>query len=387
MKSAYDLTGVYNLEVIKQTKRWFKHKLIEESQMNAIHQAYACPFYHPNFIIRIVLFVATLLVLSGITGLLILMIADAGDNLISVACIFYGLISFLILEKLFIENNHHFKSGVTEALLYHSCGFIIGGIAGVTDFDQHITALTCLVVFSFAAFRYLDLVCCLCAIASIVYILFFECYLISFARPLIPFIFIICFGLIYWFVKKVKSNNMYSLRINVITLVEACSLILIYAAGNYLVVRELSVNLMESGIEPSDEIPFAFLFYGLTVLIPILYLYYGIKNKDVVILRVSLFVIAFSVFTFKYYYGFGHPEITLTIGGALLLLITLLIMNFLKTMRSGYTRENLLTEKWGDANLHAILVSQTMGGNTGVANDQFKGDGGEFGGGGATGSF
>ena len=37
-------------------------------QFAAIQETYKTPFYHPNFIIRLTLFVATLLALSGVTG-------------------------------------------------------------------------------------------------------------------------------------------------------------------------------------------------------------------------------------------------------------------------------------------------------------------------------
>nr|HPH46284.1 hypothetical protein [Chryseolinea sp.] len=107
-----------------------------------------------------------------------------------------------------------------------------------------------------------------------------------------------------------------------------------------------------------------------------------------ILLRVSLIVIAFSVFTFKYYFSLGHPEITLTLAGAILLGITLLLFNYLKTIRHGFTRENHLAEKWGNLNLQAFIVSQTLGGNQTVANEPMEtGGGGSFGGGGSTDSF
>jgi uncharacterized membrane protein YgcG len=207
-------------------------------------------------------------------------------------------------------------------------------------------------------------------------------------KQMIPFVFIAVFTPIYFACRKLKTLSGCSIWINNLTVVEAFSLIVVYAAGNYLVVRELSVSMMNLDLSQGDDIPFAFLFYAFTVLIPIAYLYFGIKEKNVVLLRVSLLALAFSVFTFKYYYGFGHPEISLTVAGALLTSIALILLNYLKTMRNGFTRENLLTEKWGSANIQAILVSQTMGGNQVVAADpEFKGGGGEFGGGGASGDF
>jgi uncharacterized membrane protein YgcG len=145
--------------------------------------------------------------------------------------------------------------------------------------------------------------------------------------------------------------------------------------------------MMGLNIEEGGDIPFAFIFYALTVLIPVAYLYIGIKKKDVVLLRVSLVVIAFSAFTFKYYFSFGHPEITLTIAGLTLLTVSILLLNYLKITRHGFTRENLLTEKWGNMNVEAFVISQTMGGNQSKIEQQSIPGGGESGGGGASSSF
>jgi uncharacterized membrane protein YgcG len=123
------------------------------------------------------------------------------------------------------------------------------------------------------------------------------------------------------------------------------------------------------------------------VLIPVGYLYFGIKNKDLVLLRVSLLVLAFSVFTFKYYFSLGHPEITFTLAGIILLAISILLLNYLKTPKHGFTRENMLTEKWGNMNAEAFIISQTMGGNQVTVKEEFKGGGGGFGGGGASGGY
>ena len=129
------------------------------------------------------------------------------------------------------------------------------------------------------------------------------------------------------------------------------------------------------------------IFYTLTILIPIAYLYFGIKNKNIVLLRVSLIVIAFSAFTFKYYFSLGHPEITLTLAGIMLIGISIAVMRYLKTMRNGFTRENLLSERWSSMNAEAFLISQTMGGNQVSAEQASMPGGGNFGGGGASSDF
>jgi hypothetical protein len=388
MTCAYNIEWLHNLEVVKEAKRWFKQSMIDAVQFASIGENYKSELYHPNFLIRILLFVASLLALSGITGLLALMIADADENVIFIACIIYGLISFFVLEKVFIQSNKHYKSGVTEALLYHACGFTLGGLIGLTDGEEHTIFVFSICIFTFTAIRYLDLVTTLAAFASLMGFIFYEFYQMGgIFRNIIPLVLIICFTPLYFYFHILKKNRSLSEWHYVITLVEALSLLLIYAAGNYFVVRELTLDLMDLYLEEGQDIPYAFLFYGLTILIPLVYLYFGIKNKDIVLLRVSLFVFAFSVFTFKYYYGFGHPEISLTIAGALLTGGTLALMNYLKIIRYGYTRENLLQEKWDTANIQAVLISQTMGGNEIVAHDEFKGGGGGFSGGGASGDY
>ncbi len=388
MKSAYNHDWVYHLAVIKEVKRWWKHGFISQEQFTKIFESFKAPLYHPNVMIRVLLFVATLLALSGVSGFFFLVLAETGTTFISIASVFYGLGSFVALEKFFIGNNHY-KSGLTEALLYHACGFTIGGVAALTDMENvTLVLIVSLVVFSFAAIRYLDLICTVCATLTVLGIAFYECFIVGgILKQIIPFVIMILFSLIYWRVLQMKKNSTTKIwRYNLI-IVESLSLLLIYLGGNYFVVRELSISMIDMDIPENGDIPFAFIFYFLTAALPIIYLFFAIRNRNIVLLRVSLAVIALSAFTFKYYFSLGHPEITLTVAGAILLLITWAVINYLKVPRGGFTKENLLSEKWGTMNVEAFVISQTMGGNQVTQTESFKGGGGTFGGGGATGDF
>jgi uncharacterized membrane protein YgcG len=388
MSSAYRTQWIYNLAVIKETKRWAKHHFIAAEQFTKISEEYKTPLYHPNLIIRILLFTATLFALSGMSGILGLMFAQTGETVIYSGCIVYGLGSFVALEKMFITNNH-FKSGVTEAVMYHACAFTIGGVCGLTDFNSiQIILFTCLLVFSFAAFRYLDLITTVAAIGSLAGILFYNCFEVGgILKQVIPFVFIFSFSAIFFLIRKLKSNDNLKIWGNNLLVLEIICLLLIYASGNYLVVRELSVNLMDLNLEEGEDIPFAFLFYLLTVTVPIGYLYFGIKNKDLALLRVSLILLAFTVFTFKYYYSLGHTEIMLMFAGSILITLAIVLMRYLKTMRNGFTGEDILSSKWASMNLEAFVISQTMGGNQTDATKTTTGGGGSFGGGGSSESF
>jgi hypothetical protein len=387
MKCAYNETGLYNLAVLKESKRWMKQQLIGADQFQKISGVYTSDFYHPNFIIRILLFVAAVFALSGVTGLLAVFLSDSGERLIAPGCIIYGIASFFFLEKVFIGKNHY-KSGVTEALLYHACGFTIGGLGFFAEFNEHGWFMASFVVLAFAAIRYLDLVCTILATFAFGGFLFYECYnLEGIFQLIIPFVFIALFIPIYFVVKRLKRNERFKFWYNNLLIVEFTSLLIVYAAGNYLVVRELSIEFMGLYIDEGNDIPFSFAFYILTVVVPIGYLYFGIKNKDIVLLRVSLIVLAFSVFTFKFYFSLGHPEVTLTAAGVILLAVSILLLNYLKKQRNGFTRENILSEKWANMNAEAFIISQTMGGNQVTVKEQFKGGGGSFGGGGSSGGY
>jgi len=390
MKSAYNHTGLLNLHIVKEANRWTKSELITAAQRQAIRAEYPVSFYHPNIFIRILLFIATFIALSGVTGMLVLIFGDAINNetAIYTLMLFYGLVSFAILDLMFIATQNHYKSGVTEALLYHAAGFTIGGAMGLTDFEVSTMAIIVLVVCGFAAFRYLDLIATVCAFCALAFFIFYRLYEAGgVVQQITPLVLIAVFTGVYFIVRKVSRNPETEVWEDVLLIVESLSLVLIYVAGNYFVVRELSMELMNLYLEPGDDIPFAWLFYGLTVLIPVGYLYFGLKKKDFALIRVSLIAIAFSVFTFKYYFSLGHPEITLTLAGAVLLTVSLLLFRYLRTPRHGYTRENLLDEKWANANLEGFIVSQSLGGNQVTTSDVETGGGGVSRGGGSTDSF
>jgi len=74
-------------------------------------------------------------------------------------------------------------------------------------------------------------------------------------------------------------------------------------------------------------------------------------------------------------------------AGTVLIGLAIALMRYLKTMRNGFTGDNLLSSKWANMNLEAFVISQTMGGNQTDATKATTGGGGSFGGGGSSESF
>jgi hypothetical protein len=383
IRFAYQAQPLHHLWLLKECKGWFKDGWLEATQLQAIEAAYPSPLYHPNLMIRLLLWVATLFALSGVTGILALLFGSWHEDFLFLGCIAYAAASIGVAEKFFIARQHY-KSGVNEALIYHSCGFAIVGAAGFFDFNAHVLGAVAFVIFTAAAIRYLDVVCTACAILALGGWLFYELYTLSALRPFIPLVFLVTFALISWLSRRWKKREACGAWHTQLVVIDSASLLVCYAAGNYLVVRMLSEELMDLYLEPGQDIPLAWFFYGSTVVMPLLYLFVGLRQKDVVLLRVSLLAIAFSVFTFKYYFSLGHPEITLTAAGLALMLITLGLLQYLKTMRHGYTREPLRSSRWAALQAEAFVISQTLGG-TSVSGKNFGG--GATGGGGAQSSF
>jgi hypothetical protein len=388
MKSAYNETWLQNLLVVKECKRWLKAGVITPEQAGAIVSAHPIGFYHPNLIIRLLLFVAALIALSGVTGILSLMVADSGEYVIKYLVLLYGLGSFVFFGQFFIKNSKHYKSGVTEAILYHSILFTLGGLGWILEMKIFPFTVCCIIVFGFAAIRYLDLISTACAFGSLAYLVFYTFYESGeTVQKIIPLAFLVLFTPFYFWIRRLRMQESYATWETVLLVTEALTLLVIYAAGNYMVVRELSIELMGLELTEGQDIPLAFIFYALTAIIPVIYLYAGIKKRDIVLIRVSLLVLAYTVFTFKYYFSTGHHEITFTVGGAIMLIVSVALMRFLKEPKNGFTRENLLPEKWGNANLQAFIVAQTLGGNKALPDESTTPGGGESGGGGSTDSF
>jgi hypothetical protein len=158
----------------------------------------------------------------------------------------------------------------------------------------------------------------------------------------------------------------------------------VYAAGNYLVVREGNAELLGGG-SPSQQIPLAPLFYAFTAGIPLLYIVLSLRRHDRLLLTMGLLTLAFSTYTLRYYRSLLPPEIAATLGGAVLLLGALAALRYLLTPRHGLTAaaDKDATPQF---NLESLVVAQTAhvpaAPEVGV---QFGG--GQSGGGGAEGTF
>lgn len=385
IRCIYPLDQLRHLDIIKRAKRWGKNKLIDPDQLKKIRQRYAASLYHPNLIIRLLLFIATLLALSGVTGVLGLMVFELSDEevFIGFSCLAYGAASLIVLEQVFFKRNRHYKSGVTEGLMYHAIGFLVMGVALLSNAHVELTLISALGILLFTTLRYVDLLSCLCAMGCVVGLAFYEAERMDMV-PLLPFFLILTFGILAFFLSRFRITHDREHLDPIVSVAKFSAWCMIYVSCNYYVVRELSIALMELSLDPGADIPFALVFYGLTVLVPVAYVFFGIRHKDILLLRVSLLTMAMTAFTFNYYFGFKDVEIAATLAGFVAIALSVVLIRYLKTAHGGFTSESGFATPWLDENAQAFGVSQTLGGNQQPASPS---GGGTFGGGGASGEY
>jgi hypothetical protein len=140
----------------------------------------------------------------------------------------------------------------------------------------------------------------------------------------------------------------------------------------------------------AEGVPFAWLFYGFTFLIPLLYLIFALRRRDRVMLWAGMLTAVLAVFSYKYYHHVLPTETAVTLAGALLLALAYLSIRLLKqpgaAARYGLTYLNEEeVSKEGPLNAEALLVSEGLGHSVQQPQPEpgFEFGGGDFGGGGA----
>jgi hypothetical protein len=222
-------------------------------------------------------------------------------------------------------------------------------------------------------------VACFSAI-SIVFSLFLL--LGDIGQMLLPFVLMICaYALfrLYLFLNNDERVPFYYAR--TLTILFVFSLVLFYAAGNYLIVRQATEELLHKTV---SELPMAWFFYVFTFAVPALYIYWGLKKMNRYVLWTGFLALAFSIYTIRYYHSVLPVEWALILGGAILFIIALLATQKLKGKTEGLTfeRDKFTFANNDLLNAEAIAAAQNFAMKPN-SNSESPMNGGSFGGGGS----
>jgi len=208
-------------------------------------------------------------------------------------------------------------------------------------------------------------------------------------KAILPFTAMFFAGIFYFLTKRRINDLKEKYYYNGLLLANSFCLVLFYLSCNYLVVRELSSELLGTEVKPGTDIPFAFFFYVFTFVVPVVYLVQALKTKDRIMLWISFLAIGFSIYTIRFYYSVLPIEVALTLGGIVLFAIAYFSIKKLKEKESGLTfKPDRINHTDNFLNAEALVVASTFGMKPEVKTvSPMKFGGGGFSGGGSSESF
>ncbi len=391
---AYDPAWALHAAARAAAARWHRQGLLPETQRAAIDAASPLGYYRPAWLLRVVLFFFASLGCATAVGFLFAVLpggSSSGAVLTAGLCLSAG--GFLAVLELTIAGPRPYHAGYDNALLYAALLALLGlGVQAQVAVGGADTLagprlgpflLYGLVVLSAATVRYADPLAA--ALAFLAYMaLAANLALQTAAGPaLLPFVAMLAAAGAGAAVRRLARGPHYFYYRTCLRTTKALALAAFYLGGNYLVVREGNAALGHLSFAP--QIPFAPLFYGLTALVPLAYLYYGLRYHDRLTLTAGLLAVAFSLFTLRYYRALLPPAVAATLAGAVLLAVAAATLRYLRTPRHGLTAA-ADDEAPPRFNLETLVVAQANGVAAAPAHG-FAFGGGQSGGGGANGQW
>lgn len=360
----HDKKLLENLTLQEQADSLLKGGFINKDQKRLIEKEFPSFKIHYNILIRIGFFLLGVFLYFSIGGLISLFGYNTfPSDYLDICCYIFAFVGFAGSE--FFARNNYFRHGLDEAFVFGT--ILNAGIAVEisTDGDNFLAVLITVAIVSLILFlRYLHLLSVLIFYLALMLTVGYA--IIDFresAKVILPFLMIIFSIGTYYFCRSLINNLTETFYHNGILLVKSISLILLYFSGNYYVVRELSAFLTENYYyEESPEIPFAWFFWCFTFIVPALYLFYALKNKERILLWIGLLCICFSLFTFRSYHHVLPPEVGLTIGGLILFVIAYFSIKKLKNKETGLTfKPDRISNSNTFLNAEALIIASTFG--------------------------
>lgn len=384
---AVDKTLLENTFLLEEAKQLKQKNFISKVVLDTIENELPTLKHQNNLLVRFGFFLLGSFLYSSITGMLSLVFMETFQSNYELTLFINAIVGFVGCE--FFSRMKFRSFGLDDA-------FVLGSqIAFVVAFGVSFESI--LVVF--IAMTIISLICCIRYVNTFSALFFcigitgFLCTLIIEHHVIdllyLPFVLLfLAIGLYMVFIKLKTVSSIYFYK-NSLKVIQIFSLVLGYFSVNYLVVRQLSEELMNLVIDSNNDIPFAFLFYGFTFIIPIFYILLSLKNKDKAMLYIGFLTLCFSVFTIRYYYSLMPVETALILAGILLFVFSISIIKLLKNKEDGITfkpdygnNENELTDT------ESLLTNSQIDVNPVEHIDQnMPFGGGDFSGGGSGGSF
>jgi hypothetical protein len=386
--SAYNTNDLYNKYVQGQASEAFHKECIDNAAYQKILDAHPSYLYTPNYFIRIGLALLTIVSLLFSFVLLWLLFGVSHTNSFTGLFIFFAFTCYGLLE-LMVSRKKYYNAGIDNILMIAVIILVITAI-NINDFPAQYEVTSCLVMLIclWFTYRFTDAFMALLAfIACLIFLFLFYTDLGVIAKATAPFLIMIITALIFLAMKKLQQKKQFILYASCLQLVMILSMLTFYAAGNFFVIREMSNEMFNLNLQPNEGIPSGWLFWLFTIAVPPAYIFYGLRKKDRNFIRVGLILLAASVLTVRYYYAVMPSEAAMIVFGALLVLVSYVLIKYLSTPKYGFSFTHIEEHNKTLLNAEAIIIAQAFGRKVNSGGDHIEFGGGSSGGGGASGSY
>jgi len=383
---AYRHSDLYNKYVIEQATDALQTSCINSHSYTKILNAYPGKLYTPDYFIRIALGLLTIVAVL-FSGLLLWLVSFASlDREITTLLISLAILCYIALEIL-VRKKQYYNAGVDNILMIMVITFIIS-VFFVSGYETSwlVISSVSMVIGLWLTVRFTDAFMAMVSYCSL-FIFIFMAYvrLGNIARATAPLMMMVVSALVYFVMKKMINGKTFMYR-SCFRAVTFLALVTFYASGNYFIVKEVSNQMFHLQLSLNDPIPFGWLFWILTLIIPPAYIIYGILEKDFLVMRTGLGLIAATIFTVKYYYSIFPVETEMLGAGIILIALSYALIKYLAAPKYGFTSIDQYPSKKEALHAEALIIAETFSPQANLKNDGLYGGGGG-GGGGATGEF
>ena len=291
---AHNKIDIENYFLAEEAKKLYKKKFLSKEQLSAISSQLMQLKSNANIFFRIGFFLLGNFLFSTVVSAIAVILMQIITHDYQIIFFLYAIVAYIGIEVL--VKMKFFRHGLDDAFILTSqVSFFIG--IGILTESVFPVFLSMFVLGIYFAVRFIHTISALIAYSGLVAFLFNSIVEHNFlSKVYLPFIGLLLAILVYFLaVNMAKNQNLYPYFKTFETL-KIVSLLLGYLSMNYYVVRELSESLMEITVTKDSDIPFAVVFYVFTFLIPLFYLFLGIKWKDKLVLYTGVLtlIIGFS---------------------------------------------------------------------------------------------
>lgn len=332
---AYNKIDIENYFLAEEAKKLYKKKFLSKAQLSDVSSQLIQLKSNANIFFRIGFFLLGNFLFSSIISAIAVILLQLISNDYQIIFFFYAIVAYICLELL--VKIKFFRHGLDDAFIIASqVSFFIGiGILLEVVFPVFLAMLFLGVFF---AIRFINTISSLIAFTGLVGIFFNGIVEYNFLpKQYLPFIGLLLAILAYFLVISLAKKPKLYAYFKTFETLKIVSLFLGYLSMNYYVVRELTQSLMEIEVTNNSDIPFAVVFYVFTFLIPLFYLFFGIRWRDKMVLYLGILTLFLGFSSIRYYYHFFPIEYVMVVSGILLFGMAYLIIQKLKNKTVGVT--------------------------------------------------